>query len=161
MNFAGRYSRQTSPANFDREKLFAAKILIIGAGGLGSPSAFYLAAAVVGQIGIVDGDKVDLSNLQRQILHGTHDLNRNKVESACEKLNELNPDVKIFPYAERVTAENIRDIIFDRDYQFVLDCTDNFAAKFLINDACVALGKPFVHAGILKLRRTIADVFAC
>ena len=132
-----------------QEKLSSAKILVIGAGGLGSPATFYLAAAGVGQIGIVDSDKVDLSNLQRQILHATNDLSRPKVESAQETLHELNPDVKIFPYNERATADNIKDIINDRDYNFVLDCTDNFEAKFLINDACVELRKPFSHAGIL------------
>lgn len=144
-----RYSRQTSLTNFDQSKLFAGKVLVVGAGGLGSPAAMYLAAAGVGQIGLVDGDKVDLSNLQRQILHGTRDLNRPKVFSAQETLHELNPDAKIFPYNERATADNLADIINDRDYDFVLDCTDNFAAKFLINDTCVALKKPFTHAGIL------------
>ena len=88
-----------------------------------------------------------MSNLQRQILHSTKDLNRCKVESAREKLNALNPDVKIFTYNERATADNIKYII--RDYDFVLDCTDNFETKFLINDACVELNKPFTHAGIL------------
>ena len=121
--------------------------MVIGAGGLGSPASLYLAAAGVGQIGIVDGDKVDLSNLQRQILHATKDLNRPKVESARETLHALNPDLKIFTYNERATADNIKNII--RDYDFILDCTDNFEAKFLINDACVELRKPFTHAGIL------------
>ena len=134
-----RYSRQMSLFGaHGQEKLFAGKVLIIGAGGLGSPAAMYLAAAGVGQIGLVDGDKVELSNLQRH-----------KVDSAQETLNALNPDVKIFPYNERATVENIRDIICDRDYDFVLDCTDNFATKFLINDACVGLNKSFTHAGIL------------
>ena len=110
-----------------QEKLFAGKVLVIGAGGLGSPASLYLAASGVGQIGIVDGDKVDLSNLQRQILHATNDLNRPKVESARETLHALNPDVKIFTYNERATADNIKDII--RDYDFVLDCTDNFEAR--------------------------------
>ena len=123
--------------------------MVIGAGGLGSPAALYLAAAGVGQIGLVDGDKVDLSNLQRQILHATNDLTRPKVFSAKETLNALNPDVKIFAYNERANVNNITDIIRDRDYDFVLDCTDNFESKFLINDACVSLRKPFSHAGIL------------
>ena len=149
-NALERYSRQISLfGTHGQEKIFSAKVLVIGAGGLGSPASFYLAAAGVGQIGIVDGDKVELSNLQRQILHGTKNLNRPKVFSAQETLNALNPDVKIFPYNERATADNIADIIFDRDYDFVLDCTDNFAAKFLINDTCVKLRKPFTHAGIL------------
>ncbi len=145
-----RYSRQISLFDSQgQEKLFAGKVLIIGAGGLGSPASFYLAAAGVGLIGILDGDKVDLSNLQRQILHSKKDLNRPKVESAREKLNALNPDVKIFTYNERATPDNIKDIINDCDYDFVLDCTDNFDAKFLINDACIELRKPFSHAGIL------------
>ena len=130
-------------------KLFSGKVLIIGAGGLGSPAALYLSAAGIGQLGIVDSDKVDLSNLQRQILHDTNDLNRDKADSARETLNALNPDVKIFAYNERVSSDNIKDIIRERDYNFVLDCTDNFDSKFLINDACVYLKKPFVHAGIL------------
>ena len=147
---AERYSRQISLFGAQgQEKLFSGKVLVIGAGGLGSPATFYLAAAGIGQIGIVDGDKVDLSNLQRQILHGMKDLNRDKAESARETLNELNPDVKIFSYNERMTADNIKEIILDRDYDFILDCTDNFDAKFLINDACVELKKPFTHAGIL------------
>lgn len=132
-----------------QEKLFSGKVLVIGAGGLGSPATFYLAAAGVGQIGIVDGDKVDLSNLQRQILHATKDLNRCKVDSAKETLTALNPDAKIFTYNERAITDNIKDIINDRNYDFVLDCTDNFEAKFLINDACVKLKKSFTHAGIL------------
>ena len=145
-----RYSRQISLAQFGedgQQKLFSGKVLVIGAGGLGSPAAFYLAAAGVGQIGIVDSDAVDLSNLQRQILHATKDLNRLKVESARETLTALNPDVKIFAYHERVTADNAADLM--RDYDFVLDCTDNFDAKFLINDACISSRKIFTHAGIL------------
>ena len=143
-----RYSRQIFLfGSHGQEKLFAAKVLVIGAGGLGSPASLYLAAAGVGKIGLVDGDKVDLSNLQRQILHSTKDLNCCKVESARATLNALNPNVKIFTYNERATADNVKDIV--RDYDFVLDCTDNFETKFLINDACVELRKPFTHAGIL------------
>lgn len=159
-----RYSRQLSLFGTQgQEKLFSGKVLVVGAGGLGSPASFYLAAAGVKQIGIVDSDKVDLSNLQRQILHGMNDLNRPKVESARETLNALNPDVKIFPYNERVTSDNIRDIICN--YDFILDCTDNFETKFLINDACVELQKPFTHAGILhcggQLMTCLPEQSAC
>lgn len=145
-----RYSRQISLfGSAGQENLFSAKILVIGAGGLGSPATFYLAAAGIGKIGIVDGDKVDLSNLQRQILHSTDNLNQNKADSARKTLNSLNPDVKIITYNEKATSSNIKDIIRDQNYNFILDCTDNFESKFLINDACVELKKPFTHAGIL------------
>ena len=129
-----------------QKKLLTSSVLIIGSGGLGSPAALYLAAAGVGTIGIADADEVSLSNLQRQIIHTTRDTGRAKVESAKEKLGRINPGVNVRTYRVFVTADNIYDII--RDYDFVLDCTDNFDAKFLINDACTALGKPFTHAGI-------------
>lgn len=131
-----------------QEKIINSKILVIGAGGLGSPIAFYLAAAGVGQIGIVDNDVVDLSNLQRQILHATPDINTPKVTSAANKLSALNPEVNIKTYHEFVRADNIVDII--KGYDFVLDGTDNFAAKFLINDACVIENIPYSHGGILR-----------
>jgi len=131
-----------------QEKLLDGKVLIIGAGGLGSPAALYLAAAGVGTIGIVDGDRVDLSNLQRQIAHFTKDVGLWKAESASEKMRAINPDITVHPYNQYLFASNIREII--RDYDFVIDGTDNFAAKFLINDACVFEGKPFSHGGILR-----------
>ena len=131
-----------------QKKLLNAKVLIIGAGGLGSPAAMYLAAAGVGTIGIVDNDVVDLSNLQRQILHGTSNLGQPKVDSARETLEQLNPDVKVKTCHCRVCAENIMPLI--ADYDFVLECTDNFAAKFLINDACVLAGKPFCCGGVIQ-----------
>ena len=127
-----------------------AKVLIIGAGGLGSPAALYLTAAGVGTIGIVDADVVDLSNLQRQIIHNTSNLNEPKVESAQAKLKALNPEVKVNTYHTYVTADNIIDII--TDYDFVLDCTDNFQSKFLINDACVLTARPLAHAGIIRFQ---------
>ncbi len=130
-----------------QKKLLDGKVLIIGAGGLGSPAALYLAAAGVGVIGIADADVVDLSNLQRQVIHHTPDVGKPKVVSAREKMEAINPDVKVTTYQEWVHAENILDII--RDYDFVIDGTDNFAAKFLINDACVMAGKPYSHGGIL------------
>lgn len=131
-----------------QERLLKGKVLIIGAGGLGSPVAMYLTAAGVGTIGIADADRVDLSNLQRQIIHRTKDLGEWKVESAREKMESINPDVEIHTYHEFVKEDNIRDFI--RTYDFVIDATDNFSSKFLINDACVLEGKPFCHAGILQ-----------
>ncbi len=133
-----------------QKKLLNAKVLIIGAGGLGAPAAMYLAAAGVGTIGIVDADEVDLSNLQRQIIHATKDLGKPKVQSAKETMNDLNPDVAVNTYHTFVTSENIREII--RDYDFIIDGTDNFPAKFLINDACVMEKKPFSHAGIIRFK---------
>ena len=131
-----------------QEKISNGKVLIVGAGGLGAPVALYLAAAGVGTIGIIDGDVVDLSNLQRQVIHFTADVNKAKVLSAKEKINQLNPDVKVITYQELLTAANALDII--KDYDFVVDGTDNFPVKFLINDACVMAGKPFSHGGILR-----------
>ena len=131
-----------------QKKLLNAKVLIIGAGGLGSPVAMYLAAAGVGTIGIADADEVDLSNLQRQILHGTSDVGRAKVDSARETLEALNPDVNVITHHLFVSAENIMALI--APYDFIIDGTDNFAAKFLINDACVLAKKPFCHAGIIR-----------
>lgn len=131
-----------------QEKLCSAKILIIGAGGLGAPAALYLAAAGIGIIGIVDNDRVDLSNLQRQIVHFTRDVNAPKVESARAKMEAINPDIEVRTYQEYLCADNIRDII--RGYDFIIDGTDNFPTKFLVNDACVMENIPFSHGGILR-----------
>jgi molybdopterin/thiamine biosynthesis adenylyltransferase len=131
-----------------QKKLFDGRVLIIGAGGLGSPIALYLAAAGVGTIGIADADTVDLSNLQRQIAHHTKDIGVPKVLSAKEKMVAMNPDVNVNTYQTWISAGNIADII--REYDFIIDGTDNFAAKFLINDACVMGGKPYSHGGILQ-----------
>jgi len=131
-----------------QKRLLDGKVLIIGAGGLGAPIALYLAAAGVGTIGIADADEVDLSNLQRQVIHFTPDVGKLKVDSAREKMVAINPDVSVRTYAEWVSAANIGAII--ADYDFVIDGTDNFAAKFLINDACVLAGKPYSHGGILQ-----------
>ncbi len=133
-----------------QKKLLEAKVLVIGAGGLGSPVALYLGAAGVGTLGIADADEVDLSNLQRQIIHTTEDVGVAKVESARTKINALNPDVNVITYRKFVSAENILDLI--KDYDIVIDGTDNFPAKFLINDACVIGKKPFVHAGIIRFK---------
>ncbi|WP_366922330.1 molybdopterin-synthase adenylyltransferase MoeB [Metallumcola ferriviriculae] len=133
-----------------QQRLLDAKVLVIGTGGLGAPAAMFLAAAGIGTIGLVDGDEVDLSNLQRQIIHQTKDVGKLKVISGKETLNEMNPDVNVVTYNTFVDSSNILDIIKDQDYDFVIDGTDNFAAKFLINDACVIAKKPFSHAGIIR-----------
>ena len=146
-----RYSRHIILENIGVEgqiDIMNGKVLIVGAGGLGSPAALYLAAAGVGTIGLVDADRVELSNLQRQIIHFTKDLNAPKVQSATDKIRELNPDVTVKTYREYLLADNIREIM--RGYDFVVDGTDNFAAKFLINDACVMENIPFSHGGILR-----------
>jgi len=131
-----------------QEKLLAAKVLIIGAGGLGCPAALYLAAAGVGTIGIVDNDCVEVSNLQRQIAHFTRDINVSKVESAAEKMSAINPDITVKTYKDFLCADNISSII--EGYDFIIDGTDNFPTKFLVNDACVFMGIPFSHGGILR-----------
>lgn len=129
-------------------RLLAGRVLVIGAGGLGSPAAFYLTAAGVGTISLVDADAVEPSNLQRQILHATADIGRLKVESAEEKLQALNPDVQLQVYPERFTVDSAPRLL--DGYDFVVDATDNFASKFLISDACVAARIPCSHAGISK-----------
>ncbi|MFZ2657065.1 MAG: molybdopterin-synthase adenylyltransferase MoeB [Victivallales bacterium] len=131
-----------------QQRIVGGKILIIGAGGLGAPAGLYLAAAGVGTIGIADGDSVDLSNLQRQIIHFTSDVGRPKVVSAKEKMEKINPETRVIVHKERLFAGNISRIV--RDYDFIIDGTDNFPAKFLINDACVFEGRPFSHGGILR-----------
>ena len=139
-----------------QKKLLNASVLIIGAGGLGAPAALYLAAAGVGTIGIADADVVDLSNLQRQVIHTTNDIGKKKVESAAETMRQINPDVTVRTYHEYVSSSNILELI--KDYDFILDGTDNFPAKFLINDACVMAGKPFSHAGIIRFKGQLTTV---
>ncbi len=131
-----------------QEKLLKSRVLVIGAGGLGSPALFYLAAAGVGTLGIVDYDVVDFSNLQRQILHTTQRVGISKVESASETLKALNPDVKVITYNTMINKDNIVDII--KDYDLVLDGTDNFPTRFLINDACYFERIPLVSAAMLR-----------
>lgn len=130
-----------------QEKLLRAGVLLVGAGGLGSPAAFYLAAAGVGRIGLIDNDTVSLSNLQRQILHATPDLDRFKVVSAAEKLKALNPELIIEPYRERFTKEIAGELI--NKYNFIIDCTDNFKSRYIINENCVRLNIPFAYGGVL------------
>ena len=129
-------------------KLLQAKVLMVGAGGLGSPSAYYLAAAGVGTIGIIDNDVVDVSNLQRQILDANDRVGMPKVESAKKTLEGLNPDVKVIPYQAKLTSDNIMEIL--KDYDFVIDGCDNFPTRYLVNDACVLTGKPNVHGSIFQ-----------
>lgn len=139
-----------------QKKLLASKVLIVGAGGLGSPAALYLAGAGVGTIGIIDGGKVDLTNLQRQIIYCTEDVGDEKVKSAKNRINAINPDVTVKTYQQWARADNIHDII--RDYDFVIDGTDNFAAKFLINDACWFEKKAFSHAGVLRFEGQLITI---
>ncbi len=129
-------------------KLLQSKVLLLGAGGLGSPAALYLAAAGVGTLGIVDADIVDASNLQRQILHATSRVGTPKVDSAAKAIADLNPDVKVVPYEERMTSENVERLF--RDYDVIVDGTDNFPTRYLVNDASVFLGKPVVHGSIFR-----------
>lgn len=148
-----RYSRNIILKEIGVEgqtKIRNGRILIIGAGGLGAPAALYLAAAGIGTLGLVDADSVEISNLQRQVIHFTPDLGKPKAISAKEKITSLNPDVKVIVHKERVFAQNILSLI--KDYDFVIDGTDNFPAKFLINDACVFAKKPFSHGGILRFQ---------
>ena len=146
-----RYSRHIlldGVGGTGQEKLLASKVLVVGAGGLGSPVALYLAAAGVGTLGIIDPDVVDLSNLQRQILHGTNDVGRLKVNSAEDTIGGLNPDTEVVAYTHRLSADNASEII--GGYDFVVEGTDNFPSKFLVNDACIFMNKPFSQGGILR-----------
>ena len=146
-----RYSRQMILPGIGgkgQRKLMEAKVLIMGAGGLGSPAAIYLAAAGVGTIGLADFDRVELHNLQRQILHKTDDLGRLKVESGRETLESLNPEVKVQTYSDRIVSANIREII--KGYDLVLDGSDNFPTRFLVNDACYFERKTLISGAILR-----------
>ena len=155
-----RYSRHfilPEVGEAGQAKLLDAKVLLIGAGGLGSPAAYYLAAAGVGTLGIVDMDVVDMSNLQRQILHTNDRVGMPKVESARQTLTALNPDIKVIGYQERVSSENIMQLI--RDYDVIVDGCDNFPTRYLVNDACVIADKPNVHGSIFQFEGQ-ATVFA-
>jgi len=146
-----RYSRQLILPDIGgkgQEKILRAKVLIIGAGGLGSPCALYLASAGVGRLGIVDSDNVEINNLQRQIVHSTANVGKPKVESAKLRLNAINPEVEVIALNIRLTSENILNII--KDYDIVVDGSDNFPTRYLVNDACVLLKKPLSHAGIFR-----------
>ena len=138
-------------------KLKQAKVLCIGAGGLGSPLALYLAAAGVGTLGIVDFDVVDLTNLQRQVIHGTSDVGRKKLDSAADTLSEINPNVVVRKFDTRLTSANAIDLF--RDFDIIADGTDNFPTRYLVNDACVLTGKPNVYGSIFRFEGQ-ASVFA-
>ncbi len=140
-----------------QRKLLRSKVLLIGAGGLGSPAALYLTAAGVGTIGLMDGDVVDITNLQRQVLHTTADIGRPKVESGARTMKALNPDVEVIPLPTRITVDNVMDII--KDYDLVVDGSDNFETRYLVNDACYLAGKTNVHGSIFQFEG-MATVFA-
>jgi len=146
-----RYSRQIILPNIGgkgQEKLLNGKVLVIGAGGLGSPCALYLASAGVGRIGVVDSDVVEINNLQRQIIHSTANVGKPKAESAKERMSAINPDVEVIAYKLRVTSKNILDVI--KDYDIIVDGSDNFPTRYLVNDACVLSKKPLSHGGIFR-----------
>jgi molybdopterin/thiamine biosynthesis adenylyltransferase/rhodanese-related sulfurtransferase len=156
-----RYSRHLimpEVALDGQKKLKQARVLTVGAGGLGSPLALYLAAAGVGTIGIVDFDVVDESNLQRQIIHGTSDLGRPKMESAREKIEDINPNVKVEAFEEALTSENALEIF--EDFDVIVDGTDNFPTRYLVNDACVLLGKPNVYGSIFRFEGQASVFYA-
>ena len=146
-----RYSRHIILPEVGGEgqsRLLESKVLLVGAGGLGSPAAFYLAAAGIGNMGIIDFDTVDLSNLQRQIIHNTERIGMLKTESAKKTISALNPDVNVTVFNERLSSENIMRLF--EGYDYILDGTDNFATRYLINDACVMTGKTNIHGSIFR-----------
>lgn len=154
-----RYSRHIILKGFGpraQKKLLASSVLVIGAGGLGSPALLYLAAAGTGKIGIADYDTVEISNLQRQILYSQKDLNTLKAEASVFRLSEMNSDVQIYQHTERIDQSNILDII--KGYDFIIDGTDSQKMKFLINDACVLANKPFSHAGAIEFSGQIMTI---
>jgi len=155
-----RYSRHILLKEVGLEgqiQLLKAKVLLVGAGGLGCPAGLYLAAAGVGTIGIIDSDKVDLTNLQRQILHGTSDVGRPKTESAKEAIQRINPDIKVITYQERLTSQNALDIF--SQYDIIIDGSDNFPTKYSVNDAAFLTGKPYVYGGVFQFEGQ-ASVFS-
>jgi sulfur-carrier protein adenylyltransferase/sulfurtransferase len=156
-----RYSRHLILPDVGVEgqrKLKAARVLLVGAGGLGSPAALYLAAAGVGTIGLVDFDVVDKTNLQRQIIHGTSTVGQSKLQSATERIRDLNPNVRVETFETRLTSQNALDII--REFDIVADGTDNFPTRYLVNDACVLLGKPNVYGSIFRFEGQASVFFA-
>jgi len=138
-------------------RLMKSKVLLVGAGGLGSPAGLYLAAAGVGTLGIIDSDNVDLTNLQRQILHSTSDVGRPKTESAKEAIGRINPDVRVVTYQERLNHQNAIDIF--PDYDIIIDGSDNFPTKYLVNDACFFTEKPYVYGGVFKFEGQVSVFF--
>jgi len=154
-----RYQRQIILPDFGQEgqqKLLKAKILVIGAGGLGCPVLQYLAAAGVGTIGIVDDDVVAINNLHRQVLYSADDLGLSKAKRAAQILDQLNPGIRIIPYSERLTAQNAL-ILFD-EFDTIIDCTDNFSTRYMINDACVLMNKPLVYGAISRFEGHVGNI---
>jgi adenylyltransferase/sulfurtransferase len=139
-----------------QQKLLSAKVFLVGAGGLGCPVGYYLAAAGVGTIGIIDNDTIELSNLQRQIAHNTERVGEYKADSAKKTFETLNPDVKVIPIKDRISRENILDLI--KDYDIVVDGSDNFPTRYLVNDACVIAGKPLVSGAILRFEGQVTTI---
>ena len=139
-----------------QERLLGARVLVVGAGGLGSPAALYLAAVGVGTLGIADSDVVELSNLQRQVLHGSSHLGRPKTKSAARRIHDLNPDVQVIAHQERLTPENVLGVI--GGYDFVIDASDNFPTRYLLNDACVLAGKPLAHGAVLRFEGQLTTI---
>ena len=131
-----------------QKNLLKSRVLLVGAGGLGCPAGLYLAAAGVGTLGIIDSDRVDLTNLQRQVLHGLADVGRPKTESAKDSIQRINPDVKVITYSERLTSENALEIF--PNYDIIVDGSDNFPTKYLVNDAAFFAGKPYVYGGVFQ-----------
>jgi adenylyltransferase/sulfurtransferase len=155
-----RYSRHfllNQVGEKGQRKLLRSKVLLIGAGGLGSPTALYLGAVGVGTIGLMDGDTVDITNLQRQVLHTTADIGKPKVESGTRTLKALNPDVNVIALPMRITVDNVMDVI--KDYDVIVDGSDNFETRYLVNDACYLAGKTNVHGSIFQFEG-MATVFA-
>ena len=155
-----RYSRHfllPQVGDKGQRKLLRSKVLLIGAGGLGSPTALYLAAAGIGTLGLMDGDVVDITNLQRQVLHTTADIGKPKVESGTRTLRALNPDFNVISLPTRITVDNVMEVI--RDYDLVVDGSDNFETRYLVNDACFLAGKTNVHGSIFQFEG-MATVFA-
>lgn len=154
-----RYSRHIILAEVGgkgQKKIRDGSVFIVGAGGLGCPAGYYLAAAGVGRIGIADADDIEISNLQRQIAHNTKRIGMSKADSAKQTFEELNPDVEVLTYKERLTSKNIIDTI--KDYQIVIDGSDNFPTRYLINDACVMTKKPLVSGAILRFEGQVTTI---
>ena len=156
-----RYSRhlvlgELGPSG--QRRLLASSVLVLGVGGLGSPVALYLAAAGVGRLGLLDGDRIDLSNLQRQVIHPDAARGRPKAEVAAERARELNPDVEVVPHALVLSRDNALDVF--RDYDLIVDGTDNFQTRYLANDAAYLLGKPLVHGSIFRFEGQVSDFVA-
>ena len=154
-----RYSRHIilpEVGGLGQMKIREASCFIVGAGGLGAPAAMYLAAAGIGKLGIVDDDKVELSNLQRQVIHHTGDVGVHKADSAKAQVNAMNPDVEVVTYHTRLMADNARELVAGYDY--IIDGTDNFATKFLVNDLAVLTGTPLVHGGILRFSGQVMNI---